>query len=82
MFWNAPFNETAELAACMSQWGVSPRVHWANTEWGGKRLTGLSNVVFSNGLLDPWHGGGVLESYSDSVQVRAVIHGSEVFFKI
>ena len=46
-----------------------PRPLWAVTQWGGRQLSTLSNVVFSNGLYDPWHGGGVLEDLSDSVKV-------------
>ena len=51
-----------------------PRPLWAVTQWGGRQLSTLSNVVFSNGLYDPWHGGGVLEDLSDSVKVRALQH--------
>jgi lysosomal Pro-X carboxypeptidase len=35
--------------------------------YNGKNLTGVANIVFSNGKLDPWSNGGVLESISDSV---------------
>jgi len=70
IYWKEPVNDTAALEACEAQWGVRPRRRWANTEWGGRRLNGLTNVVFSNGLFDPWHEGGVMESLSDSVTVR------------
>lgn len=53
----------------VQEWNVIPRPLWAVTEWGGHNLATLSNVVFSNGLYDPWHGGGVLEDLSDSVKV-------------
>ena len=39
----------------------------ASFRWGGRKLDALTNVVFSNGLFDPWSGGGVLKSLSDSV---------------
>lgn len=52
---------------CEATWGVTPRPEWARVALGGKRLQGASNIVFSNGLLDPWHGGGVLSNLSDSV---------------
>ena len=52
---------------CERSWGVTPRPEWASVALGGKRITGTSNIVFSNGLLDPWHGGGVLTNLSDSL---------------
>jgi hypothetical protein len=68
MFWREPFDYEAALDSCNSSWGVTPHSKiWAVTEWGGRRIQAGSNIVFTNGLLDPWHGGGVLESLSDSL---------------
>jgi lysosomal Pro-X carboxypeptidase len=53
----------------VQEWDVVPRPLWAVTQWGGRKLPTLSNVVFSNGLYDPWHGGGVLEDLNESVKV-------------
>merc|ERR1719347_2330715 len=33
-----------------------------NSLYGGRNLDSASNIVFSNGLLDPWSSGGVLKS--------------------
>jgi hypothetical protein len=70
IFWNDPWNETAARLGCQQEWGVEPRPLWADTEWGGKNLPSLTNVVFSNGLYDPWHGAGVLKSLGPTVKVR------------
>lgn len=67
MFWEDPFDADAAERACLEHWGVSPRRLWATTEWGGRRIQAASNIVFSNGLLDPWHGGGVLRDVSSSL---------------
>jgi len=32
---------------------------WLDTYYGGSRMSGHSNIIFSNGLLDPWAAGGV-----------------------
>ncbi|KAK9809908.1 hypothetical protein WJX72_001411 [[Myrmecia] bisecta] len=67
MYWEQKFDMKAASAACQAAWGVRPRPMWPTIAWGGKRIQTLSNVVFTNGLLDPWHGGGVLTNISDSV---------------
>jgi pimeloyl-ACP methyl ester carboxylesterase len=63
--WNP--NTTADIAGyvagCKQQFNVTTRVNWAATEFGGLAFgSGVSNIIFSNGLLDPWHPVGVLKS--------------------
>ncbi|EDV29575.1 uncharacterized protein TRIADDRAFT_19181 [Trichoplax adhaerens] len=74
MFEPTPFNLTAMAAICKEQYGVRTRPFWAQTLYGGKRIKAASNIVFSNGNLDPWSGGGVLKSLSKSL-VAIVIEG-------
>ncbi|EFN56397.1 hypothetical protein CHLNCDRAFT_144962 [Chlorella variabilis] len=73
MFWEEPFSTKAAIQDCKDGWGVEPRPLWATIEWGGKRLGAASNIVFSNGLLDPWSGGGVLANISQANDLVAVV---------
>ncbi|PRW44843.1 prolyl endopeptidase-like isoform A [Chlorella sorokiniana] len=73
MFWKEPFSTKQTEEGCRDQWGVEPRTLWASVEWGGRRLEAASNIVFSNGLLDPWSGGGVLYNISEANDLVAVI---------
>ena len=45
-------------------YNVTPRTHWLETWSGGyaiaDRASGHSNIIWSNGKRDPWHGGGFL----------------------
>ncbi|DAZ97593.1 TPA: hypothetical protein N0F65_002212 [Lagenidium giganteum] len=60
MFPPHAFDLAEAEAACHAQWGVQLRPHWAITHFGGRRaLRSTSNIVFSNGDLDPWSGTGV-----------------------
>jgi len=61
---------------CQDQWGVTPRPEWARVMLGGKRISDASNIVFSNGQLDPWHGGGILTNLSDSVVAIVIPNGA------
>lgn len=66
------FNLSERMSECKDSYGVYPRPHWITQEFGGHDIRTVlkrfaSNIVFSNGLLDPWSSGGVLESISDSV---------------
>lgn len=38
--------------------------------------SGASNIVFSNGLLDPWSGGGVLRTPNDKVKIMIIPEGA------
>ena len=49
-----PFSVKESVERCQQQWGVTPRPLWATVEWGGRRIQAASNIVFTNGLLDPW----------------------------
>lgn len=57
---------------CKRKYGVVPRPHWITTEFGGHNIRRVlkrfaSNIIFSNGLRDPYSSGGVTKSISESV---------------
>ncbi|KDP32459.1 hypothetical protein JCGZ_13384 [Jatropha curcas] len=72
MFEALPFDMNRHVNMCQSIFGISPRPHWITTEYGGHDIKSVlgnfaSNIIFSNGLRDPFSVGGVLEDISDSV---------------
>ncbi|TYI80501.1 hypothetical protein E1A91_D05G091700v1 [Gossypium mustelinum] len=81
MFPPSPFNLTKFIRKCKSLFGVRPRPHWVTTYYGGHDLKLIlhrfaSNIIFSNGLRDPYSSGGVLENISDSVVAVYTVNGS------
>ncbi|GLT80826.1 hypothetical protein SLA2020_522420 [Shorea laevis] len=81
MFPPAPFNLNTFTKACKSLFGVQPQPHWITTYYGGYDLKLIlhrfgSNIIFSNGLRDPYSSGGVLENISDSVVAIYTVNGS------
>ncbi|XXG88491.1 hypothetical protein AAC387_Pa12g0691 [Persea americana] len=57
---------------CKANFGIKPRPHWITTEFGGHDIKSVlkrfgSNIIFFNGLRDPWSGGGVLQNISESI---------------
>lgn len=67
MFQPSSWNFTKYSLTCYEAWKVYPRKNWIKTYYGGKNIESASNIVFSNGLLDPWSAGGVLKNISDSL---------------
>jgi hypothetical protein len=66
------FDYASYAENCIKSYGVRPRPRWITTEFGGHNITTVlekfgSNIIFFNGLLDPWSGGGVLKNISESV---------------
>ncbi|CAL0321957.1 unnamed protein product [Lupinus luteus] len=80
MFQPAPFNMKEFVNKCNSLYGVLPQPHWVTTYYGGQDLKLIlnrfaSNIIFSNGLKDPYSSGGVLESISDSLIAVSSVNG-------
>ncbi|XP_051114466.1 uncharacterized protein LOC127240068 [Andrographis paniculata] len=72
MFPTYDYNYSSMVEWCFKSYHVKPRPNWITTEFGGhgfKKVLGNfgSNIIFSNGLLDPWSGGSVLESVSETI---------------
>lgn len=68
-------------AACLEEFGVKPRPTWITQEFGGHKIEEVlrnfgSNIVFSNGLLDPWSGGGVLHNISSTIVAVVTAEGA------
>nr|DAD27125.1 TPA_asm: hypothetical protein HUJ06_028593 [Nelumbo nucifera] len=81
MFQTAPFDLNIYIESCKKIFGVSRRPHWITTQFGGhdiklvvKRFA--SNIIFSNGLRDPYSVGGVLQNISDSLVALTTKNGS------
>ncbi|KFB48883.1 AGAP000994-PA-like protein [Anopheles sinensis] len=62
---------------CFKKYGVRPRPHNALVNYGGEFLeSSITNIVFSNGLLDPWSGGGVLRSTNAKIKIVLIPEGA------
>ncbi|XP_072947803.1 lysosomal Pro-X carboxypeptidase-like [Epargyreus clarus] len=67
MFEPNSWNFTRHAETCHKRYNVYPQKNAARIQYGGGRLRAASNIVFSNGLLDPWAGGGILTNISSTV---------------
>ncbi|XP_018524566.1 dipeptidyl peptidase 2 [Lates calcarifer] len=67
MFPPMAFTEKDRELYCSTRWAVVPRPHWLKTQFWGDALSTASNIIFSNGDLDPWANGGVRKSLSSSL---------------
>ncbi|GKB75744.1 lysosomal Pro-X carboxypeptidase [Tanacetum coccineum] len=81
MFPRSPYDAQEFIEDCKTMFGVTPRPHWATTYYGGHdirfvlRMFG-SNIIFSNGLRDPYSSGGVLEDISNNILAVITTKGS------
>ncbi|GLT82101.1 hypothetical protein SLE2022_005130 [Rubroshorea leprosula] len=80
MFPSKPFDLKSFEDGCMSTYGVRPRPHWVTSYYGGNDIKLVlrrfgSNIIFSNGLKDPFSSGGVLENLSESLLAVSTKNG-------
>ncbi|XP_077197476.1 lysosomal Pro-X carboxypeptidase [Paroedura picta] len=61
---------------CYKVWGVRPRPSWIPTSYGGRNISSHTNILFSNGGLDPWSGGGVTQNITDSLVAIVIPEGA------
>ncbi|XP_046553525.1 dipeptidyl peptidase 2-like isoform X1 [Haliotis rubra] len=76
MFPVLPFTTDMRNQYCLKTWGVMPRDEWSSVQFFGQNIKSASNLVFSNGNLDPWNGAGVTKDVSDTVRAVWVQGGA------
>jgi pimeloyl-ACP methyl ester carboxylesterase len=83
MFWAQPQWSDSKLNAyCETTYGKTPRWGELNMGLGVEAISASSNIIFANGLLDPWHSGGILQNVSDTIQAHIIPEGGhlDLFF--
>ncbi|XP_078082763.1 uncharacterized protein LOC144502552 isoform X1 [Mustelus asterias] len=75
MFPVIPFTEAMRRNYCHSKWGVYPNQEWLKIQYWGDDYKAASNIIFSNGDLDPWANGGILKTVNPSV-ISLIIEGA------
>ncbi|XP_054270822.1 lysosomal Pro-X carboxypeptidase [Macrosteles quadrilineatus] len=66
MFEPTKWNLTELASECYKNYKVQIQTNLVKNLYGGKNIGTVSNIIFSNGLLDPWSSGGVLRNVSET----------------
>lgn len=72
MFYPFTWNATAEKERCQREFGITPDFYGTVLMYGGSKFSTATNIIFSNGELDPWSALGIHEPPSDEVVVLEI----------
>ena len=73
------WNVTRFSNFCLEQYGVTPDSQGTSARFGAGNIGAASNILLSNGVLDPWRGGGVVTNVSSSVTALVIPHSAHHF---
>lgn len=77
MFLPSYYDPEGDAQACMKDWGVVSQPGFTLDYFGGRNpnvdFKDVTNIIFSNGSLDPWHAGGVLAPFNDVKKSKVAI---------
>lgn len=81
MFLPEAFDYDAYTLSCQTDYGLTPYYTWALDQFGGykmeKDFLAVTNIVYSNGDLDPWMPGGMNSNVTaDGSGIALMIEGA------
>ena len=76
MFEPSPWNFDDYAKDCVKQFLVKPQPNLICERYGCTELSTATNIIFSNGLLDPWTSGGVIRNLSSSAVAIVIPEGA------
>ncbi|XP_076177108.1 lysosomal Pro-X carboxypeptidase [Ptiloglossa arizonensis] len=76
MFEPNPWNFDEYSKNCIQKYSVKPQPNLICKQYGCTDLSTATNIVFSNGLLDPWSSGGVVRNLSSSAVAIIIPEGA------
>ncbi len=76
MFLAQPFDYDAFTLDCQQKYKLTPRYNWVWHYLGGKDIQRdfltISNIIFSNGQLDPWTAGGLTQEIKNNPNIDLI----------
>lgn len=80
MFVQKTWDETQYTKDCQTNYGLTPDYDWAFRTFGGANTAldfkEASNIIFSNGVLDPWRSGGVTDFINSNLPYYVIRGGA------
>lgn len=73
MFTWENWHKARHVEQCQKNYNMTPKFDWALNNFGGrdphKDFENVTNLILSNGKLDPWQVGGFVEPFSQNIIV-------------